>query len=330
MYTVKELAFRTGGKVIGDAEALVTGVQPFEEAGPSDITVAIQRKYLDQLDSTSAIAVIVAQELTWAGKTQLIVENPKLAFAEILQLFTSRPFEPTGISPLASVGQRCKISEVVSIQPFATIGDDVVVENDVSLGAGAIVGAGSRIGSGSTLHPNVTLYPDTIIGERVILHSGTVIGADGFGYVFDGKKQVKLPQTGRVEIQDDVEIGANCCVDRATFGATVIERGVKVDNHVHIGHNCRIGENTIIVGGVGISGSVTIGKNCILAGQCGTVDHVNIGDNVTLLARAVVTKDVPSGSVISGRYGRSHRLELKQEALLRKLPEIYRDWKRKG
>jgi UDP-3-O-[3-hydroxymyristoyl] glucosamine N-acyltransferase len=182
------------------------------------------------------------------------------------------------------------------------------------------------------LHSNVTLYQGVTIGKRVVIHSGTVIGADGFGYVFDGKQQVKVPQTGSVEIHDDVEIGANSCVDRATFGSTVIERGAKLDNHVHVAHNCRIGENTVIVGCVGLSGSVTIGKNCILAGQCGTVDHINIGDNVRVMARAVVTKDIPSGSVVSGRYGRSHQQELKQEALLRRLPEIYRDWKerRKG
>ena len=329
MYTLKELAQRTDGKIVGDPSTAISGVRPFDEAGPGDITVAFTGKCLNQLESTSATAVIVPRNVGSEKKALLSVENPKLAFARILQLFTSKPFKALGISQLASVGARCQISELVSIHPFAAIGDDVVIGDHVSIGAGTAVGDQCRIGSGTTLHPNVTLYPESIIGERVILHSGAVIGADGFGYVFDGTRQVKVPQTGRVEIHDEVEIGANSCVDRATFGATVIERGVKLDNHVHIAHNCRIGENTIIVGCVGISGSVTIGRNCLLAGQCGTVDHVTIGENSKVMARAVVTKDVPADSIVSGRYGRSHRQELRHEALLRKLPEIYRDWKSK-
>ena len=329
MYTLKQLAEQTDGKIVGDPATAISGIRPFDEAGPGEITVAFTKKYLDQLDSTSATAVIVPQKVESESKALLTVENPKLAFAKILQLFTSEPFTALGVSHLAHIGAHCEIADRVAIHPFATIGENVFIGDQVSIGAGTVVGPECQIGKGTTLHPNVTLYPKSIIGERVILHSGTVIGADGFGYVFDGTEQVKMPQTGRVEIGDDVEIGANSCVDRATFGSTVIERGVKLDNHVHIAHNCRIGENTIIVGCVGVSGSVTIGRNCLLAGQCGTVDHVSIGEGSTVLARAVVTKDVPPNSTISGRHGRSHRQELKHEALLRKLPEIYREWKTK-
>jgi UDP-3-O-[3-hydroxymyristoyl] glucosamine N-acyltransferase len=329
MFTLREIAQEVGGKILGDPDVEVSGVSPFEEASSGDITVAFTKRYLHQVDSTAASVVIVPREVTSDQKTLLAVKDPKLAFALILQLFKSGRFKAKGISSLASIGERCQISDLVSIQPFAAIGDDVVIEDEVSIGSGTAVGDRCRIGAQSTLHSNVTLYPRVTLGRRVILHSGTVIGADGFGYVFDGNQQVKVPQSGNVEIHDDVEIGANSCVDRATFGSTVIERGVKLDNHVHIAHNCRIGENTVIVGCVGISGSVTIGKNCILAGQCGTVDHVSIGDNVQVMARAVVTKDVPSGSVVSGRHGRSHQQELRQEALLRKLPEIYEVWKKK-
>ena len=327
MYRLKQLAKETGGQVIGDPETAIAGIQPFELAGFGDITVAFNKQCLEDLDSSAASAVIVGQGVKSAEKVLLSVDNPKLAFAQVLQLFTCRPFEPLGVSSQASIGNNCKISDLVSIHPFVTIGDDVVIEEHVTVSAGTSVGKSCRIGSGSILHPNVTLYAEVTLGARVIVHSGTVIGADGFGYVFDGSQQVKIPQTGSVEIQEDVEIGANSCVDRATFGVTLLERGVKLDNHVHIAHNCRIGENTIIVGYVGISGSVTIGRNCLLAGQCGTVDHVRIGDNVTVMARAVVTKDVPSGSVVSGRHGRTHRQELRQDALLRRLPQIYRDWK---
>jgi UDP-3-O-[3-hydroxymyristoyl] glucosamine N-acyltransferase len=326
MYTLEQLAEQTGGWVIGDPETEITGVQPFEEAGPGDITVALSRRFLEALPSTEASAVIVPDSTVSKAKMLLVVENPKLAFAQILHLFTSKPFRATGISPLASIGEDCRIADAVSIHPFASVGSNVVIDERVTLWPGVVVGDDCRIGERSTLHPNVTIYPKVSVGKDVILHSGTVIGADGFGYVFDGKRQVKLPQTGSVEIRDEVEIGANSCVDRATFGTTIIERGVKLDNHVHIAHNCRIGENTVIVGCVGISGSVQIGRNCILAGQCGTVDHVKIGDNVKVMARAVVTKDVPSGSTISGSHGRDHRQQLKIEALVRRLPHIYKKW----
>jgi UDP-3-O-[3-hydroxymyristoyl] glucosamine N-acyltransferase len=329
MYTLKQLAEKTRGEVLGDPDVVISGAAPFDEASSGKITVAFSKRYLSRLESTTASAVIVPPGIRSKEKTLLSVDNPKLAFAQVLQLFTSQPFRAEGISELAHVGKDCEISSLVSIQPFAMIGDAVVIEDQVSIGSGVVIGEKCRIGAGSTLHPNVTLYPNVRLGERVAIHSGTVIGADGFGYVFDGNRQIKIPQIGSVEIHDDVEIGANSCVDRATFGATVIECGVKLDNHVHIAHNCRIGENTVIVGCVGISGSVTIGRNCLLAGQCGTVDHVKIGDNVKVLARAVVTKDIPPDSVISGLHGRPHRQELRREALIDRLPEIYKEWKRK-
>jgi UDP-3-O-[3-hydroxymyristoyl] glucosamine N-acyltransferase len=329
MYTLRQIAQEVGGEIFGDPETKITGIKPFDKAASGDLTVAVSKRYLDQIDSSLASAVIVPFHVRSEKKALLSVENPKLVFAKALQFFTAAPFEAKGISQLASIGRRCQVSDLVSIHPFAAVGDDVAIDENVTIESGAVVGDKCRIGAGTTLHSNVTLYPGVKIGKRVVLHSGTVIGADGFGYVYDGQQQVKVPQIGTVEIHDDVEIGANSCVDRATFGSTVLERGVKLDNHVHIAHNCRIGENTVIVGCVGISGSVTIGKNCILAGQCGTVDHVRIGDNVQVMARAVVTKDVPSGTVVSGSYGRSHRQELRQEALLRRMPEIYKDWKRR-
>ena len=327
MYTLTQLAQHVDGEIAGDPEIQIEGVNPFGDAGPADITVAFSKGYLQRLHTTSAAAVIVPPGTQSPGKALLKVQNPKLAFARILHLFTEKPFEPLGVSHLASIGERCQIADAVSIHSFVSIGADVSVEDGVTMESGVVVGDGCKIGAGATLHANVVLYPGISIGKRVTLHGGVVLGADGFGYVFDGQTQVKMPQTGSVVIHDDVEIGANSCVDRATFGATVIERGVKLDNHVHIAHNCRIGENTVIAGCVGISGSVTVGRNCVFAGQCGTVDHVTIGDDVMVLARAVITKDIPSGSVISGSYGRDHRLELKQEAMLRRLPQIYRDWK---
>jgi UDP-3-O-[3-hydroxymyristoyl] glucosamine N-acyltransferase len=232
-----------------------------------------------------------------------------------------------GISPLAHISESSRLSEDVTIFPFVFVGDEVVIEKGVTLFSGVHVGNHCVIGRGCVLHPNVTLYENVSLGERVILHSSTVIGADGFGYVFDGQTQVKIPQTGTVTIGDDVEIGANSCVDRAGFGATVLERGVKLDNHVHIGHNCRIGENTVMAGQVGLSGSVEVGKNCTFAGHSGVVDHVKIGDQVTVMMKSAVSKDIPSQSVVSGQPAMEHRQWMKIEAAGRRFPEIYREWK---
>lgn len=327
MYTLAELAEYTGGSISGDSGVQIRKVRPFENAESGDITLAVSTELISKLKDSRASAVIVPMDVGFEGKPLLHCMNPKLAFAQILSRFTVKPFQSSGISPNASIGENCRISSEVRISDFVSIGKDSQIGDRVTIESGSIVGENCRIGNDSTLHPNVTLYPGTTLGERVIIHSGTVIGADGFGYVFDGEKQFKVPQVGSVEICDDVEIGANSCVDRATFGKTIIHKGVKLDNHVHIAHNCSIGENTIIVGAVGISGSVKIGKNCLFAGQSGTVDHVTIGDNVIVMAKTAVTKDVPSGSRISGTHGRDHRQQLKIEAILRRLPEIYKEWK---
>ncbi len=322
MFTLRELATRINATVVGDAGLTIQSVCPFESAGPGDLTLAADRKHLAQLEATRASAVIVPLGAPSSTKTLLVTDQPKVAFARLLALFTAKPFKASGISSLARIGERCRIPTEVSIAPFVFIGDDVVMGEGVTIFSGVHVGDGCSIGPGCTLHPNVVLYPGITLGQRVILHSGCVIGADGFGYVFDGKEQVAIPQTGTVVIRDDVEIGANSCVDRATFGETVIERGVKIDNHVHIAHNCRVGENTVIVAQVGISGSVEIGRNCVFAGHSGVVDHVKIGDDVTVLMKSGVSKDVPPGSVISGQPAMDHRRSLKIQAAVRRLPEV--------
>lgn len=327
MYTLQKLAEHVGGRVAGDSQMEIRGIQPFESAGPGDLTLAAQKKYQEHLDQTRASAVIVSPGVESEEKPLLQVERPKVAFARLLALFHPRPAAVKGISPQAHISESSRVFEDVTIHPFVFVGDEVVIEKEVTLFSGVHVGNHCVIGRGCVLHPNVTLYENVSLGERVILHSGTVIGADGFGYVFDGQTQVKIPQTGSVTIGDDVEIGANSCVDRAGFGVTVLERGVKLDNHVHIGHNCRIGENTVIAGQVGLSGSVEVGKNCTFAGHAGVVDHVKIGDQVTVMMKSAVSKDIPSQSVVSGQPAMEHRQWMKIEAATRRLPEIYREWK---
>lgn len=322
MFTLAELAELVAGQIAGDPTVTITGANPFDSAQPGDITFAGAPAYWGRIDQCPASAVIVPLSCPPASKPILRARNPKEAFARITAHLYRRPFEANGIAKMASIGEACSISDRVSIAAFVSVGDRTKIGDEVTLHAGVSIGADCSIGRGCVLHANVTLYPGVVLGDRVVIHSGTVIGADGFGYVFNGSEQVKVPQLGSVEIQDDVEIGANSCVDRATFGKTVIERGVKIDNQVHIAHNCRIGENTIIVGCVGISGSVRIGRNCIIAGQAGVADHVSIGDNVIVMQKTAVTKDVPSGTQVAGLHGREYRQELKIEALQRRLPEI--------
>ncbi len=308
----------------------IRGAQPFDLAQPHDITLAAEARFLGSLEDTLARCIVVDRdpEITApSGKALLISDQPRLAFARIRTALSEIDFESQGVSPLASLDPSCQVSDEVTIEPFVRIGRATVVEDRVTLQSGVVIGEECFIGSGTTLFPNVTLYSKSRLGKQVRIHAGTVIGADGFGYIFDGEAQYKVPQSGFVKIGDHVEIGANSCVDRGTFGATVLEQGVKLDNHVHVGHNSRIGAHTVVVGCVGISGSVNIGERCILAGQCGVIDHINIGDDVTVMVKTAVVRDVPSGSVISGMFGRDHRGQLRLEATLRRLPQMARDLK---
>jgi len=328
VHKLRDLAQLVGGRIQGNSDLDILRIRPFDLAEAGDLTLAASRELIERLDECAASAVIVPPGVSSRGKTLLEVAQPKLAFARLLEHIHRPVFRATGISPLAAIGEGCQFGPEVSIYPFAFLGDRVVVGNRVTVSSGVHIGEGCVLGDDVVLHPNVVLYPGVKLGNRVIVHSGSVIGADGFGYVFDGERHVKIPQTGTVVIEDDVEIGANSCVDRATFGATVIEKGVKLDNHVHIAHNCRVGSNTIMVAQVGISGSVKIGRNCIFAGHSGVVDHVTIGDDVRVMMKAGVSKDVPAKSSVSGQPAMDHREAMRIEAVTRRLPEIYKEWKR--
>lgn len=321
--TLQELAEYIGGRVVGDPRLEIKGIQSFEKAEAGDLTLALEKRYRNQITATRASAVIASADFSSTQKSVLQVKNPKLAFARLLAFFHEKAFAAEGISPLAQVGRGCHISDEVTIGPFVYVGDKVKIGDRVTLFPGVYVGDGCVIGQDCTLHPNVVLYENVSLGRRVILHGGTVIGADGYGYVFDGKRHVKILQTGTVVIKDDVEIGANSCVDRATLGTTVIEKGVKLDNHVHIGHNCKIGENTLIVAQVGLAGSVETGKDCAFGGQAGVIDQIRIGDRVRVMVKSAVTKDIDSDQTISGNPAMDHRRWMRLKALSRRLPELY-------
>jgi UDP-3-O-[3-hydroxymyristoyl] glucosamine N-acyltransferase len=321
---LRELAELVEGTVVGDGEVEISGIGAIEDAGPGQVTFVAHPKYLAKLKESRASAVIVSREVPGVEKPLLLVANPYLAFAKILGLFSSRPHQPGGISSDACVSATAELGQGVTVYPFVWIGDRCRIGDRVVLHPGVTVGEDSYIGEDSVLYPGVSLYPGTIVGKRAILHSGVVVGSDGFGYVKEGRKNVKIPQVGSVEIEDDVEIGANTTVDRATLGKTLIRRGAKIDNLVQVAHNVIIGEDSLIVAQVGIAGSTRIGSNVTLAGQVGVGDHADVGDNVMIGAQSGVIGNLPGNAIYTGTPAIPHRQFLRVINVYQKLPELNR------
>jgi UDP-3-O-[3-hydroxymyristoyl] glucosamine N-acyltransferase len=320
--TLGELARLVGGELQGDSELRVSGVAGLEEAQINQLSFVVGPKYLPLARASEAGALIVPPKLRDINKPLIITDNPYLAFAKILSLFTPKPRPPLGVSSKAHIGAEVKVGDSVSIQPNVYVGDSTVLGDRVSLHGGVYIGSEVCIGHDTILYPNVTILDRCIIGDRVTIHSGTVVGSDGFGFAQDGNSYFKIPQVGIVQIDDDVEIGANCTIDRATMGKTWIQRGVKIDNLVQIAHNVVVGEDGIIVAQVGISGSTKVGKNVILAGQVGVTGHLEIGDNVRVGAQSGIAKSIPPGQTVSGSPAISHRDWLKNCQILSRLPEL--------
>jgi len=323
--SLAELSEAIDGEIQGDSHKIVRGIAPFDEAGIDDITFADSPKILKRISETHAGAIIVPKIFQQEVSANLIkADNPRLAFAKIMNLCfpASRPFE--NISHKASIGQNVSFGKDVCLGPFAVIEDNVTIGSRVTIHPHVVVGNGVSIGDDVEIYPNVTILDRCIIGHRSIIHAGTVIGSDGYGFVPDGEKHYKIPQLGIVQIGDDVEIGACNTIDRATFGKTWIKQGVKTDNHVQIAHNVVIGENTLIVAQVGIAGSATIGKSVILAGQAGIGGHISIGDYTTVGPQAGVTRSVPEGQVVSGTPEMPHKLWLRVSQIIPRLPDLKR------
>lgn len=318
-----ELTGIIGGEVVGDRMQIISGIAPFDAAGAHDITFADTAKILKHLGSSGAGAVIVPRGAASPGATNLVYsDTPRLTFARALHWFFPPERPAAGISPRACIGANFKPGSAVSIGALVSIGDDVVIGSRSRLHPGVVIGDGVVIGEDTEIYPNAVILDGCRIGSRTIIHSGTVIGSDGYGFVPDGEKHFKIPQTGIVQIDDDVEIGACNTIDRATFGRTWIRSGVKTDNHVQIGHNVTIGENCLIVAQVGIAGSADIGRHVTLAGQAGVGGHLRIGDNAVIGPQAGVTRSVSEGQVVSGTPEMPHRLWLKVHRILPRLPEL--------
>ncbi|MEN2985120.1 MAG: UDP-3-O-(3-hydroxymyristoyl)glucosamine N-acyltransferase [Thermodesulfovibrionaceae bacterium] len=321
---VSEIAKIFNAKVEGDPELEVRGVKSIEDAEEGDITYIVSSKYLEMAKSSKASAFIVKEKFEGLNKTQLIVDNPQLVFAKLLEIFYIKPHPYKGISDRALVSEKAQIGKNVTIYPFVYIDEDVSIGDNTVVYPFTFIGRQTSIGSDCIIYPNVTVREKVKIGNRVIIHSGTVIGSDGFGYIFYEGKHQKIPQVGGVVIEDDVEIGACVTVDRATTGNTVIGEGTKVDNLVQIAHNVKIGKNSIVVAQVGIAGSSKIGDGCILAGQVGISDHVEIESGTIITAKSGVMPGRLTKGVYSGIPVFPHRDWLKATSIFQKLPELYK------
>jgi UDP-3-O-[3-hydroxymyristoyl] glucosamine N-acyltransferase len=321
---LKELANILGAELSGSGDADITGVAGVREAASGQITFITGKNYLKDLAQSRASAALVSPDIPDMHLPLLRVKNPRLAFARALELFYVKPYRPLGISDKAAIGRNVVIGADPSIHPFAVIADDARIGDRVTLYPGVHVGRGSVIDDDTIVYPNVSIREGIRIGKRVIIHSGAVVGSDGFGFVTDGGKHHKIPQVGGVVIEDDVEIGANSTIDRATLGNTLIKKGTKIDNLVQVAHNVTIGEHCLLAGQVGIAGSCTIGNYVILAGRVGVADHITIGNGVIAAGGSAIVKDIPPGQVVGGYYTMPMKDWLKVQAVLPKLPELKR------
>ena len=327
--TLSDLASHVGGKVIGDGSVVIYKVSPIDRAGPGEISFLTNPRYQRLLPQCRASAVIIApgvvsQSGSSATLSYLETADPYIAFAKILQLLSPAPTYSRAISAAAYVDNSAVIAPGVTVFPGVYISARAHIGPDAVLFPGVYIGADAEVGAASMLHPNVVVRDGCRVGERVILHAGVVIGSDGFGYAGTGAGKVKIPQVGIVVVEDDVEIGANTTVDRATLGQTVIGRGAKIDNLVQIAHNVVIGEHSVVAAQAGIAGSTRLGKNVTLAGQVGVVNHIEIGDGATIGPQSGVGQSVPAGALLSsGLTAAPHREWLKVMVLLPKLPKLW-------
>ena len=321
--SVQELAEFLHGTVEHDnPELKVTGVNGLVEAGPNDISFAVPPQVEHCHLSKAGVMVLSPADPELDGRPVIRVENPRAAFAALLELFRPQEEVERVVSPYAFVSKKAKIGSNVAIQPFAVVEDDAEIGDGTVLYPHAYVGKRVKIGKDCTLYPNTTVREDCVLGNRVILQSGAVIGGDGFGYITQNGKHSKVLQTGNVVLQDDVEIGCNTCIDRATVDSTIVGKGTKIDNLVHLGHNDVLGENCLVVAHVGISGSVTVGNNVTFAGQVGTVGHITIGNNCVFGGKAGITNNVPDNSVMGGYPAMPMKEWLRQEAYVRKVGDM--------
>ena len=323
-FTAADIARRMLGEVVGDGSVVLNSFAPASHARAGDLTFAENPDYLALAEKSAASAIIVDNTVTVSTKVLIRVANPRVAFAKTLAMFFPEPVFKAGIHPTAVIAASARIDPTAHIGPHCIVGEQVFLGACVVLQGLNHVGANSKIGDDTNIFPNVTIYPGTEIGCRVRIHSGTVVGADGFGYVLNEGVHIKVPQIGHVIIGDDVELGANVTVDRGALGPTIIGKGSKVDNLVQIGHNVVLGEHCIIVSQVGIAGSTRLGDGVTLGGQVGVGGHLKIGNHVSVVAQSGVMHNIPDGERWMGAPAQPDRRTKRQMLALQQLPELIR------
>lgn len=323
--TLHEIAAFLNGRVSGDGHVIIEHIRGIDEAGEGDLTFISNAKYLKKIKTTRASAILVPPETEKTDKNLVIVGDPYVALGRMLGLYYPEERDLPGISGNAFIEEGASISEEATVYPGVYVGRGARIERRVILYPGVCVGRHVVIDEDSVLYPNVSVYRKCRIGKRVILHAGVVVGSDGFGFAGPGRENAKIPQVGIVQIDDDVEIGANTTIDRGTIDKTWIQRGAKIDNLVQIAHNVVVGEDSIIVAQVGISGSTKLGKGVIIGGQAGLVGHINIGDHVMVGAQSGVHEDLSPNQIVSGSPHMPHQRWLRVQACVSQLPELRKD-----
>ncbi len=321
-FRLAELAERIDGELRGDGEVTIIGAAHIEEAAAGEITFADGPRLQPQCDVSRASALIVPPDLEVSDKPFIVTEDPRLAFSKVLELFAHDSRPSAGVHPTAVIGENVSLGEGVSVGAHSYIGDDTSVGDRTVVHPLAYVGPEAIIGADSEIHPQVYVGARVQIGDRVAIHAGAAIGPDGFGFLQTEQGHRKIPQIGTVIIEDDVEVGANATVDRATVSVTRIGAGTKIDDQVHVAHNCVIGRNCLLCGLVGIAGSTTVGDNVVMGGQAGVNDHVEIADDIVLAAQAGVFGNLEEPGIYSGYPARPHGEQLRLMALTRRLPKL--------
>lgn len=319
--TLGEIAKLVGGRLAGDAALAVEGAANLEGARETDVTFAVE-PHIEAAKAAKAGAILLPEGVGAFPIPAVFVENPRAAFAKLLEAFAPPLSFPQGVSELAYIGPGARVAADATVMPFAVVDAHAAVASGAVIYPHVYIGQYATIGEGTVIYSGATVRERCRVGKRTVIHSAAVVGADGFGFTTKDGAHTKVPQVGNVVIEDDVEIGAHVGIDRATTGSTVIGRGTKIDNLVHIGHNCRIGSNNIIVAQTGISGSTETGPNVTFGGQAGTVGHIKIGGNSIYAARSGIIGDMPEGYIGAGFPVQTHQEWLRMQAALRKLPAL--------
>ena len=326
--TAQAVAELVGGRLLGDGAVVLRDVRPLDRAGPEALSLAVASRYAEQLKESRAGAVLVPDALaaTAGGPaTRIVVRDPYAALVRAMDALFPASDAPPGIDPTVRIGEGCVLGLDVSIGPFSVLGRGVHLGDRCRVAEGVSLGDGVTVGTDTVIGPRVVCYRESRIGSRVVLKAGAVIGGDGFGYLTDSGGHHRIPHVGTCLIEDDVEIGSNSTVDRGSVDDTVVGKGTKLDNLVHVGHNVRIGERCLLMAGVGVAGSTRLGNDVILAGHVGVTDHLTIADGARIAAKSAVFGDIPTGAAFSGHPARPHRQFLRAQAALYRLAPIVDD-----